>query len=503
MFLLFFHLMLAICWPRVRSFLYMVKANFTKTFIALLAIEDKFSDFYDAGCKGLTLRMSPKGLKTFYFRYTAGKGRGARTQRVKIGSFPSVSLELARQRANELATLVAQGRDPAASIREVKARQTLNTIFAEFEEEHLSKRKAGTQQRYHFGFHKNIAPTFGRCTLQELTTARIQALHTKFRKTPRAANMAVAILSSLFSWAARRGYCERGLNPCSSVERYPERRKQTFLSVTQVKTLMAAIDAMERNGLARHTEGGKGQKDILTEQTANLFRLLILTGARRGEIQSLKWAYIREAERCAYLPDSKTGFRVLPLPEPALAILRRIPRHCEYVFPAGRGETKQPYQVGVQSAWKELLAFSGIGVDKVDGRCWRIHDLRHAFASAALNSGEDIAIVSKTLGHADLRTTMRYAHVAQKSMTDAASRTAQLLTNGRNTGDGAGNRLSYRGFSAPVEFDAGQMCLTARIEGTPLILSGQSVEELRGAFKQWVDGALGGGLKLIERGKEN
>ncbi len=405
-----------------------------------------------------------------------------------------MTVEQARKRVSELLAQIVAGNDPAAAIREQKAAQTLGDAFDEFERVHLTKRKERTRQSYRYSFDKYIAPALGRYKLQELTTTRIQAFHSKLRDVPRTANMCVAVLSSLFTWAARQGYIEKGFNLAQEVERYPERRKETFLPLEQLRTLLDAIDAMERNYLLRietKTHRKPGQKvDSLTTQTANIFRLIVLTGARRREIESLKWAYIREEEGRAYLPESKTGFRILPLPDTALDILRGIPRVSEYVFPTDDPEhTHLPFQSNLSHTWKALLEYSGIGPD-IDGRSWRIHDLRHAFASLAVNEGENIAVVSKALGHTNLMTTQRYTHLQANPVRDMANRTAGLLSAGirkKADADNDGNGLFYCGYRATVAFDAAAGCLTGQIEGAGLTFTGRSVDEVQKAFHEIVE----------------
>ena len=466
--------------------------RFNKTYLENLPITGLRYDRCDAGCKGLMIRVSAGGEKVFYFRYQSGKGRAGRTQKVRIGVFPSVTVDQARRRAGELAAQLVMGGDPAAVIREQKAAQTLGTVFDEFERVHLAKLKPRTRQSYRYSFDKYMSPSLGRYKLHELTTAKIQAFHSGLRDTARTANMCVVVLSSLYSWAARQGYVEKGFNPAAGVERFPEKRKESFLTVEQVRTLLTAIDDMERtflDRLATKTHRKPGAKvDSLTTQTANIFRLIILTGARRAEIESLKWSYVREDEGRAYLPESKTGFRIIPLSEAALSILRGIPRISEYVFPTDSPTTKLPYQSNLSHAWKALREYSGIDVD-IDGAAWRIHDLRHAFASLAVNDGGNIAVIGKVLGHRNLSTTMRYSHVARSPVQDMANRNAELMgVRVRPQNDSkAGNVLTYRGYRGTVDFDAVAGCLSGGVEGTNITYVGRSVDEVKTAFHEAVD----------------
>jgi integrase len=147
----------------------------------------------------------------------------------------------------------------------------------------------------------------------------------------------------------------------------------------------------------------------------------MFTGARRGEILSLKWCYINFELGIARLPDSKTGFKVLQLPAPALSVLESLPKMSEFVFPA---DSATGYTVNIKQAWGNVLRQSGL-------TGWRIHDLRHAFASMMVNSGASLPIVGKILGHTQASTTQRYAHLeenpARKAAEEAAAKIAKAI----------------------------------------------------------------------------
>jgi len=141
------------------------------------------------------------------------------------------------------------------------------------------------------------------------------------------------------------------------------------------------------------------------------FRLLILTGCRLGEIRTLKWEYIKGKH--IELPDSKTGYKRLPINNEVIAILGTIPKqeNNEYVI---CGSVEGQPVINLQKSWRRIRAKAGL--DDV-----RIHDLRHTFASHAVMGGTPLAIVSKLLGHSQISTTMRYAHLADKELLEASN----------------------------------------------------------------------------------
>lgn len=156
--------------------------------------------------------------------------------------------------------------------------------------------------------------------------------------------------------------------------------------------------------------------DTINPQVAAAIRLLMFTGARVGEILSLKWEYLDLEHGLARLPDSRTGFKVLQLPAPAVAVLESLPEMDSWVFPSSSACW---HLVNIKDPWGDVLKQA-----KLSG--WRLHDLRHAFASVMVNSGYSLPIVGKVLGHNNVSTTQRYAHLeenpARKAVEEAAAR---------------------------------------------------------------------------------
>lgn len=163
-----------------------------------------------------------------------------------------------------------------------------------------------------------------------------------------------------------------------------------FLKIEDIEAIGQSLMALEAMGQ-------------VSPMPAAAIRLLLLTGARLDEILSLKWAYLDLDSNLANLPDSKTGFKVLHLPLPAVEILRALPKFdTEYVFPS---DSQSGHLSSIRKPWATVCAHAGLSG-------WRIHDMRHAFASAAVNSGASLPMIGALLGHKNSSTTARYAHVA-------------------------------------------------------------------------------------------
>ena len=159
----------------------------------------------------------------------------------------------------------------------------------------------------------------------------------------------------------------------------------------------------------------------------------MLTGARVGEIQSLEWKNIDLELGIARLPDSKTGFKVLQLPAPAVAVLEGLPQVDRWVFPSS---SACGHMVNTKDAWGDVLKQSGL-------TGWRLHDLRHAFASMMVNSGASLPIVGKILGHSNVSTTQRYAHLEENPARKAAEEAAKKIQIAMTTKPGKGNIVIF------------------------------------------------------------
>lgn len=208
----------------------------------------------------------------------------------------------------------------------------------------------------------------------------------------------------MFNLAEVWGLRPDGSNPCRHVPKYREKKRERFLSQHELQRLGEVLAEVERDGSE-------------TPFIVAAFRLLLLTGCRLSEIQTLQWAFITEAGM--ELPDSKTGARRIPLPHAARAVLDRLPRTPgnPYVI---EGKLPGQYASDLQCPWRRIRAKAGL--DEV-----RIHDLRHTYASNAVSSGMPIQMVGRLLGHTQLQTTMRYAHLADDPVRRAAEENAARL----------------------------------------------------------------------------
>jgi integrase len=210
-------------------------------------------------------------------------------------------------------------------------------------------------------------------------------------KTPSQANFALTALSALFSWCEERGYAPPQSNPCRGITRYKHKKMERYLSATELTNLGKALDRVD------------------AERAAHLYalaaiRLLLMTGARRSEILTLRWQEVDIPRRRLLLHDSKTGPKAIHLNDGAIAVLSSLPRIASnpYVIV---GHVTGTHLVNIQTTWDLVRTLAGL--EDV-----RIHDLRHSFASLAADAGASLPMIGKLLGHNQPRTTARYAHLA-------------------------------------------------------------------------------------------
>jgi integrase len=212
------------------------------------------------------------------------------------------------------------------------------------------------------------------------------------------ATRTVGLLGGICAFAVRHKM--RADNPVHGVERYPDRHGERFLSAKELGVLGETLRTFEANGA--------------NPAALAIIRLLTFTGARKSEIAALKWSEVDLEHSCLRLSESKTGAKVIPLGPPALAILARLKpvEGSPYVFPA---EAADGAFQGTEKVWRKVRKAA-----RLDGV--RIHDLRHSFASMGLMTGDALPVIGKLLGHADVKTTARYSHLADDPLREATKR---------------------------------------------------------------------------------
>ena len=249
----------------------------------------------------------------------------------------------------------------------------------------------------------HIVPAMGKVALAAVRPEHAIELHQRMAGIPAQANIAIATLSHIFGKAQVWGLVEDGENPCLSVTRYRSRKRERFLTEAEFARLGRVLEEAPAIGGA-------------SAEAIAAIRLLTLTGCRRNEILTLRWADVNLPGRELRLRDAKTGPRAVPLAPAAVRVLAGLPGsgRGEWVIP-GRKPGTHLRKLG--NTWRVLRARADLpGV--------RLHDLRHSVASRALALGEELPMIGKLLGHRRIESTVRYAHLARSSVHQAAERVA-------------------------------------------------------------------------------
>jgi integrase len=397
--------------------------RFTKRTLDLAVTNDRPFFLWDGQLKGLGARVDPSGTKTFVLRYRP-KGYGARGPKrfITIGKFGVLTVDEARNRAREILGAVATGGDPAADLAQKRAASTFAEVADLFLKEHVeSKRKSKTAIFYSSLLKSYAIPTLGSRKAEAVTRAEVARLHSQLAEKPYQANRLLAVIGSLYSFAQKRGLVPEDCNPARRIEKFPEQRRERFLSSDELERLGAAIRVGEIDGIPWTTESTKvaskhlpkteSQRTLISADAATALRLLIFTGARLREILDLQWEHVDLERGLLLLPDSKTGRKTIVLNRAALAILQGHPRRSPFVIPGDdlarpRSDLKRP--------WAAVCRHAGlVGL--------RIHDLRHTFASIGAGANMGLPIVGKLLGHSQPQTTARYAHLDVDPLVRAAN----------------------------------------------------------------------------------
>ena len=375
-------------------------AKITKRTVDALAGQERERVVWDDDLKGFGVRVHPTGRKVYIVK-TRYRGR---VIKMTIGPHGAVTPSYARVRAAEIITDARAGKNPAGRSADAP---TMIALGKRFLKEYVSTHcKPSTAEEYRRSVKLFIDPRVGRYRVPDIQRSDIAALHHDMRDTPYQANRTLGVLSKMFNLAELWDLRPDGTNPCRHVKRFREEKRERFLSDIECQRLGAALKAIEADGSE-------------TASAIAAVRLLMLTGCRLSEIQKLRWEHVDLGASELRLPDTKTGAKVVYLGDPAITVLERIDRRDGNPWVIA-GRKPGGHLTDLQHPWRRIRARAGL--DDV-----RIHDLRHSFASGGLLVGEGLPMIGKLLGHTQVQTTARYAHLANDPVKSAANRIASRI----------------------------------------------------------------------------
>lgn len=409
----------------------MAAGRITKRTVDALQKTGKDYVHWDGELTGFGVRVRATGSKSFVAVYRTG-GRNTPLRRVTIGAVGKIEADKARDEAKAIIQQAELGYDRAAEKAKARAEMTFAKVCDLYLEEGCETKKPSTIATDRGRIKRHIKPLLGKKRIGEITRTDIEkfmrdvasgktAADEKTKARGRAiveggkgtATRTVGLLGGIMTFAVSRQL--RPDNPVRGVKRYADKKGQTFLSASQLAKVGAALLASE--------EAGASPSAIA------IIRLLAFTGARKGEIAGLRWSEVDLDRGYLRLGDSKTGAKVIPIGPPACEVLAKVSMvdGCDFVFPAASGVS---HFQGVEKIWRTVREAAGFPA-------LRLHDLRHSFASVGLAHGDALPVIGAILGHADIKTTSRYAHLADdpvKKAADDISRSVHAAFSGKAPG---------------------------------------------------------------------
>jgi integrase len=351
---------------------------------------ERKEEYWDTFTKGLVLRVAPTGHKSWCFAYRV-KGVAGQ-QRLTFGGFPDITVAAAREIVRTYREDIARGIDPKAKREEQLMEQylkeqeaiTVEKMSEDFIEKYAKPKNRGWKATQGL-FKKHIIPELGRMPVKDVQRKDVIKLLDKIKASPypHPANHVLVALRKMYNWAIERD--ELQSNPCYKISKpIATNERERVLSESEIKALWKACDT-------------------IGYPYGPMFKLLLLTGARRSEIAELEWRHIDLKDKVIRLPASMikaNRSHDIPLSDIAVAILEALPRFKgPYVFSSTFGQKAVNCFTKAKDKFDETM-----GSDD-----WRIHDIRRTCATGMAEAGVPIYTISRILNHAEGGVTRLYA----------------------------------------------------------------------------------------------
>ena len=359
-------------------------------------------DLFDQRTKGLLLEVRVTGGKTYYIRYTSARGKVCQ---LKLADARDITLAQARQLADQTRNKLAMGEDP----KEAKADLRAVPTFAKFIEEDFLPHIKTYKRSWHCDvslLNNHLLPALGHLHMDIITRRDVQRLLTSrldMGKAPGTCDRMLILARHVFNCAIKWKTPGVKANPAKEVDLLNvDNKRERFLSEEEVRRLYSAV-VVSDNPMLKY-----------------IVPMLLLTGARKREVLDARWEDFDVDNRLWRIPFTKSGRpRTVPMSDGVMSVLDTVPRIAgsPYVFP--NPDTKKPF-VTIHYTWDTARKRAGL-------RDVRMHDLRHSFASILINSGRSLYEVQHLLGHTQVKTTERYAHLQQDTLMTAANVVANLV----------------------------------------------------------------------------
>jgi len=361
---------------------------------------------YDSDTRGLGVRVTKKGTRSWIFNYRA---RGVE-RRLTIGATKAWPVKLARQEAGRLRRLVDQGRDPMSERHADRIAPSMRDLVDRWRAERAPKMRPRSRAENESLIRQWIDPELGGRKVADVTHQDIDRLHRKItnKGTAVRANRATTFLARLFNLAVT--WQLRTDNPVKGLEKNPEQPRHRYLSSAEIKRLTPLL-----------------ADDYPDRQTADIVRLLLLTGARSGEVLAMRWDQLELGEPAVWAKPAASTKQArlhrVPLNSEARDVLVAIKatrserQLSSYVFPA---RTPTGHVRDIKRGWAKLRETASL-------TDLHVHDLRHSFASLLASEGYSLPLIGALLGHTQASTTQRYAHLLDSAQRQATERLGAIV----------------------------------------------------------------------------
>jgi integrase len=374
----------------------------------------------DVVTAGLGIRITAAGHRAWVFRYQLKDGSGD-YRKLTLGRYPYLAIAIARKRARQLRAEIEGGADPQGDKAAKRGAPTVAKLADLFEAEQgalirAKDRRESTLVLYQRLVRIYILPELGRLKVADVTKADVKRMHRTITATGKRvqANRVVALLSAMMTFAIDEDM--RTDNPCAAVDRNPEQPRIRDITPTERGRLTEE--------LAKHDTA-----------SARALKLLLVTGARRGEVLGMRWTDLTLGGQPSWNRKGANlkGGRdhTVPLNGVAAQLLMMIQDETiardgqlgEYVFPS---DTKSRHIADIQKMWLTILKRAGISD-------LHIHDLRHHYASELASSGSSLPLIGALLGHRSASSTARYIRLFQDAQREASERAGAAIMGGTSS----------------------------------------------------------------------
>ena len=341
---------------------------------------------WDDQLKGFGVRIYESGKRSFIIQI---RDKSKKQFKRTIGNINIISLKQARDEAKRILSLIHLGKDLFAKDKDIYFKNFINDYI----EKVSSKTKSVKSQLNEKSLYKvYLIPNFGNLKISQISKNKIRKLMFDMEGKPVMANKAHNLLSHMFNIAIEWGLINE--NPIRGIKKYPEERRNVFLNFEQIDQLVKVLD-----------------KDGSVSSMA--IKMMILTGARKSEVLNAtfdQFDLINHNRNKPYNFTKQRRTHTVPMSNKVIEIVKllRKQQSGKYLFANYKGQPMQD----IKKKWQKIRL--DIKMPNL-----RMHDLRHSFASFMVNKGIPVRLISELLGHSNIQTTLRYAHVFDKSLKKA------------------------------------------------------------------------------------